>query len=387
MNRQGPETEELLRLIIENARDYAIFSMDLDRKITSWNSGAERILRFSHDEAIGQTGDMIFTPEDRAKGAPIQEAETALRECRAMDERWHLKKGGERFWSSGVMAPLLGPGGKPIGLVKILRDRTEAKLHDEALAESRRELEAALKATQRAREEAEAANRVKDRFMATLSHELRTPLTPVLMAAESLLKRKDLPPLAIEGLQMICQNIELETRLIDELLDLTRISRGKFELKRAPVSANETIERALKLCRDDIDAKKQKLTLNLAANPDELVGDSDRLQQVFWNLVKNASKFTPERGEIKIATRNDRDTLVIEVTDDGRGIPADALENIFEPFQQASPTITREFGGLGLGLAIAKGIVDAHGGEISASSNGANQGAMFTVRLPVFGRS
>jgi two-component system CheB/CheR fusion protein len=378
------ESEEQFRLLVENARDYAIFSTDLDRRVRTWNSGAEAILGFSNDEIIGGSADVIFTDEDRSAGAPEQETATALKEGRATDERWHQRKNGSRFWSSGAMMAMHGPNGSTIGFVKILRDQTESKRIQEALHASRLELEQSLIATEGARREAERANQAKDQLLAAVSHELRTPLTPVLMVAENLLRIKDLPRRATEGLTMIARNIELETRLIDDLLDVTRINRGRLELIREPVDIHECLRRAIEISEPDINAKKQQVTMQLGAVKTRTRGDANRLQQVFWNLLKNAAKFTPEGGQIRIASRNEgSERIIIEVVDSGRGFDPLKAACLFEAFRQEDPGIAQKFGGMGLGLTIAKAAVEGHGGTIDAQSAGHGEGATFTVNLPL----
>ena len=377
-------SEEKLRLIVDSARDYAIFSMDLERRVSTWNIGAERILGYSEQEILGQPGDVIFTDEDRAAGAPQHEAGTALKEGHAQDERWHQRKDRSRFWSSGMMMVMRSPQGENIGLLKILRDQTESKRIEEELKKSRIELERSLAEMEQARREAEAANRAKDRLLAAVSHELRTPLTPALMVAETLLRSPDLPPRVVEGLQVIRRNIELETSFIDDLLDVTRISHGKLELAREPIDIHESIRRAVEISQPDIGAKRQQLTVDLAARHSRALGDSKRLQQVFWNLLKNAAKFSPEGGTIRISSRNESAaSIVIEVTDTGRGFDPRCAVEIFEAFRQEDTSISRKFGGLGLGLTIAKAVVEGHGGTIVASSDGHGKGARFTARLPL----
>ncbi|HEX7862197.1 MAG TPA: ATP-binding protein [Verrucomicrobiae bacterium] len=376
-------SEEKLHLIVENALEFAIFSTDLDRRVTSWSTGAERILGFSEKEIIGQPADIIFTPEDRAAGAPTEESTTARTTGRAMDERWHQRKDGTRFWGSGAMMLMRDARGQPVGFVKIMRDRTEQKRTEEALHQSRLELERSLIETEAARREAEAANRAKDDFLATLSHELRTPLTPVMMAVETLLRRKDLNPRVVEGLNLILRNVELESRFIDELLDVTRISRGKLELLQEPLDVHDTIRRAIEVAQPDVYAKQQHLTVHLAASKTRTIGDARRLQQVFWNLLKNAAKFTPNGGRIHVASRNEAECVIVEITDTGRGFDPAKSEEIFEAFKQEDTSVVREFGGLGLGLTIARATVHAHAGFITAQSHGRNQGSTFTVRLPL----
>lgn len=379
------KSEERFQLLVENAREFAIFSTDTDRRVTSWNTGAERLLGYREEEILGQMADVIFTPEDRATGAPQRETATALREGRASDERWHMRKDGTCFWGSGFLMAMRNPRGEVIGFVKILHDRTAAKETEEALSRSRKELEAALHEAEQARAEAERAGRAKDHFLAVLSHELRTPLMPVLMAVHTFARRKDLPPAVIEAMEMIRRNIQIEAHFIDDLLDLTRIAHNKIDLLREPVDAHEMVRRAVEICAPpDLESKKQRLTVALDAPRHQVVGDAARLQQVFWNLLKNASKFTPTGGEIRVVSSNHpAGRLIIEVSDNGLGIAPEALPKIFDAFVQADEKITREFGGLGLGLALSKATVDAHGGVLRAASAGRGQGATLSVELPL----
>ncbi|MGB8167924.1 MAG: chemotaxis protein CheB [Chthoniobacteraceae bacterium] len=372
------ESQERLRLIVENAREYVIFSTDLERRVTSWNAGAERILGYSEGEILGQLADVIFTPEDRARRACEREMEIALAEGRAADERWHVRKDGTRFWGSGNMMPMRDGQQKVIGLVKIFRDQTAAR-------EAQRALERSLQETERARAEAEAAGRAKDHFLAVLSHELRTPLTPILMIVDTLACEDDLPATVREALEIIRRNVEVESHLIKDLLDVTRITRGKFEITREPVDLHEAIRRAVAITEPEIRDKDQQLTVELGAAHHATVGDYTRLQQVVWNLLKNASKFTPEQGKIRLRTRNEPGKFLVEVEDSGIGIAPDAVAHIFDAFAQANEAIAREYGGLGLGLAIAKAAVEAHGGELRAESAGLNRGATFSMALPLAG--
>jgi PAS domain S-box-containing protein len=235
-----------------------------------------------------------------------------------------------------------------------------------------------------AKEVAERASLAKDSFLAALSHELRTPLTPALMALIALEQDDTVPESAREDLSMIRRNIELETRLIDDLLDLTRIANGKLELHDTLIDLHGILSRAVEICRPNIDAKKQKLQLALKASTCRTMGDSVRLQQVFWNLIRNAVKFTPSGGTITIRTENPgRDGIRIEVADTGIGFEAGLAPRLFQAFEQSGRDITRQFGGLGLGLAISRSIVEAHGGTVQAMSDGVNRGATFSVELPL----
>ena len=244
----------------------------------------------------------------------------------------------------------------------------------------RRAAESALVAE---KDRAEIASRAKDNFLAALSHELRTPLTPVLMAAAALRDDETLPAEARADLAMIERNIALEARLIDDLLDLTRITKGKLQLREEACDVHSIIGLAIEIVRDEALSKPVAIDVDLAAKRSGLRGDPARLQQVFWNLLRNAIKFTPTGGRVAIRTRDEtNERLRIEVTDTGIGLAPDALEAIFRPFEQAGRTGDHRFGGLGLGLAIARAIVDLHGGIIRAESAGAGRGATFIVELP-----
>ena len=376
-------SEERLRLIIENAREFAIFSTDLDLRITSWNPGAARLLGYSEREILRQHSEIIFTPEDRAAGGAQTEARGALESGRAIDERWHQRKDGSRFWASGALMRMNNAAGKAIGFVKILRDETENRRTRQALEQGREDLWAALQETEKARAEAEAAARAKDHFLAVLSHELRTPLTPVMMAVHLLSRNREVPASAREAIDMIRRNVEIEAHFIDDLLDVTRISRGKLEVIREPMDLHAAIRHAVEVTQTDLATKRQLLTVSLDAERPTLHGDATRLQQVFWNLLKNASKFTPEGGAVHVLSRNEPGRIVVEVRDTGAGFEPTGDERIFQPFEQGSLEITRQYGGLGLGLAIAKAAVEAHEGVLRAASAGVDQGATFTVELPL----
>jgi len=272
------------------------------------------------------------------------------------------------FRCSGV--PRLNPDGSSLGYVGCSVDISEIKRSEEALRE--------------AKELAEAANESKDRFLAVLSHELRTPLTPVLMAASALEKNADLPSWVREDAQMIRENVRLETRLIDDLLDLSRIASGKLQLLPEPTDLNDIVLHVCGMCRSNLDEKSLRLHCELDERVGELVADSTRLQQVFWNILKNAAKFTPEGGDIYVKTiRLDDGRYRVEFRDTGVGIEPGALDKIFTAFEQGHQKINRRYGGLGLGLAIARALVQLHGGTIEALSEGAGRGTLIVVQLPV----
>lgn len=243
---------------------------------------------------------------------------------------------------------------------------------------------------QEAKEAAESASHAKDQFLAMLSHELRTPLTPVLLMATALLDDPETPAESRAMLELTRRNVELEARLIDDLLDITRISRGKLVLNREVVDAHALIHQALEICRADLRANDLRVAIELDASEHHVDGDPARLQQVFWNLIKNAVKFTPRGGSLSIRSRNGESgaaddgrtpSLIVEVSDTGIGIDSEVLPRIFDAFEQGDQSTRRRFGGLGLGLAISRSVIVAHNGTLTAASPGADQGATFTLEL------
>jgi PAS domain S-box-containing protein len=234
----------------------------------------------------------------------------------------------------------------------------------------------------RAKDEAEEASRAKDRFLAMLSHELRTPLTPVLMTIASLRREPNLNDDFRHDLEVLQRNVELEALLIDDLLDLTRIAHGKLELHNDAVDIHATLEHSLGISAGDLVGKKIQVVRHFNAREHHCWADPARLQQVFWNLVKNSAKFTPEGGRIEISTwNNEAHEIVIEIADNGIGIEPNVMPRIFDAFEQGGGTVTSQYGGLGLGLAICKRVIDLHRGTIEAHSAGKGRGAKFTVTL------
>lgn len=255
------------------------------------------------------------------------------------------------------------------------------RIHD--VAHMAKEVTVHARELERAKQAAEAANRAKDQFLAVLSHELRTPLTPALAAASNLENATEIDPQELrESLSLIRRNIELEARLVDDLLDITRISKGKLEVHLSTIDLHETIQHAADMCRSAANSKRSEMAFHLDATERYVKGDGARLAQIFWNLILNAVKFTPAEGRITVRTENPTPGSVrIDITDTGIGIDPEMLARIFEPFQQGENSTTRRFGGVGLGLSIAKGLVEAHSGRITARSEGKDQGATFVIEL------
>jgi len=259
-------------------------------------------------------------------------------------------------------------GDRTVGRVWTFRDVTEHKRAEENL--------------RAAKIAAETANQAKDDFLAVLSHELRTPLTPALAAASYLAEHEELPPQLRDEVNAITRNVQLEARLIDDLLDLTRIARGKIELQLEAVDVHGLLHDTMKIVREDVAFKELKLATDFRAGAFHVHADSVRIHQVFWNLLNNAVKFTPDGGSITIRTWNDETgRCVIAISDTGIGIEPDHQARIFNAFEQGERAITRRFGGLGLGLAISKTLVELHGGTIAVDSEGTGRGATFCVAL------
>ncbi|HZN67476.1 MAG TPA: PAS domain S-box protein [Tepidisphaeraceae bacterium] len=291
---------------------------------------------------------------------------------------WHAATATWRHFEVRAV-PILEPGGTVrewVGNMVDVHDRREAEL---GLEEAKRDADAA-------RAVAEAANKAKDQFLAVLSHELRTPLTPVVMTLAGLELDRSLSQDVRDDLAMIRRNVELETRLIDDLLDVTRITNGKLRLHLQPTDLHGLAETVVELFHSELRSKRVELRYDLNAPDARVSADPARLQQVLWNLVKNAIKFTPEGGRIIVRTNNpDPRTLEVSVIDTGVGIDPEALPRIFNAFEQAEQSVARQFGGLGLGLAISRALVELHGGTIRADSPGRDRGATFTVELPTVG--
>jgi PAS domain S-box-containing protein len=320
--------------------------------------------------------------EDRHRAAAARD--DAMRSGSPYDlETRVLRPDGTLRWIhlSGRREP--GSDGRAGRLVGLVQDITERKQAEEALQRRGAELESARSSAESAKAEAEKASQAKDQFLAVLSHELRTPLTPVLAAVQLLQRRTTVSESAREPLEVIRRNVQLQARLIDDLLDLTRIARGKLELRRKRIDMCTVIERAVETAKPDIDARRLHFGVDTKGAPYWVEGDPSRLQQVVWNLLTNAVKFTPEGGCVGVHCERTAGQVVIEVSDSGIGIEADAAERIFDAFEQGGRAITRQFGGLGLGLAIARQLVQMHEGTISVHSDGRNRGATFRVSFPL----
>ena len=480
------EREEHFRMIVESAIDFAIFTLSLNGHITSWNIGAERILGYSEEEILGQHVSIIFTAEDNAKGRAEFEMHGALFEGRENDDRWHVKKGGIRFWANGLMMPLKDEAGEIKGYLKILRDRTEKRSDREALRTSQERLRIAMDAARlgfwhcdlasgtmtwdersrehlgiptgaevtvdtlyeqlhpddrgrtraalersiaartpfdsecrtvasddrvrwiqaighasyedsgepygfdgvtidvtdrkRAEEALKEADRRKDEFLAMLAHELRNPLNAIATAVQLAFRSAHDEHLDWSK-DVIGRQTKHLARMIDDLLDVSRINRGKIQLRKERIDLAPIIRQAIDTVQPLIDDKKHKLTLSMPSGPMRLFADPTRIEQVLVNLLMNAAKYTDDGGHITLTARQDGG-IVVTIKDDGVGIPREMLPHIFDLFVQVDRTIDRSHGGLGIGLTLANQLVEMHGGTVTAASEGPAKGSEFTIRLP-----
>ncbi len=480
---------ELFHLLVDITKDYAVFVIDFDGRVLTWNPGAERVLGYSESEIVGESFSIFFTPEDRALGIPEAEIQLSITDGRASDDRWHVRKDGSLLWVSGVMTLLRDESGQARACAKVMRDYTGAKLAADALRESESRLRVALDAAQmgtwlwriptdeqilddslrrlmglspdekvmtldhflkavhpedservraeferclkedggfnvefRVRwsdgslhwlrdqgkmfndeagnplfmtgacvditvrkhdeEELREADQKKDQFLALLAHELRNPLAPLRNGLQVMRLADDEKKVA-EIRDMMERQLSHMVRLIDDLLDVSRLSQNKLHLQKTPVLLAEVIGNSIESARPAIEAADHKISVTLPTEPIYLDADLTRLAQVFSNLLTNSAKYTERGGHIWVSAESRENAIEVSVRDDGIGIPADALFHIFDMFSQVDRSIERTTGGLGIGLALVKGIVEMHGGKIHAWSDGPGLGSTFKVTLPL----
>lgn len=367
---EGERARAHLAAIVESSED-AIISKNLDGTIRTWNRGAELTFGYTADQAIGRPVTMLI-PEDRL--AEEEEIFRRLRQGLRIEhfETVRRRRDGSFVDVSLSVSPIHDSEGRLTGASKIARDITAQKRSEKEL--------------QTARDEALSASRAKDDFLAALSHELRTPLNPVLLLASESAGDPSLPESVRERFATIRNQVELEARLIDDLLDLTRIARGKLSLEMREIDLHAVLQDAVAVVKSDLQEKEITFSLKMFGGPLFVRGDAMRIRQVLWNLLNNAVKFTPRRGSVSVATDVTPDTgqAVLSISDTGLGLTPGELGGIFNAFSQGEHARTEasRFGGLGLGLAISQRLMELHGGAIAADSPGRNLGATFTLRLP-----
>lgn len=376
-------SEERFRLLVEGVREYAIFMLDPNGIVATWNAGAQRIKGYTAAEIIGRHFSVFYPGDARESGWPDHELREAAAKGSFVDTGWRLRKDGTTFWANVTITALRDDAGDLVGYAKLTRDLTESQ-RTEAMETANQQQEEMLDAERSARMTAQRATRMKDEFLATLSHELRTPLSAILGWTQVLLRgaarTADEQQRAVE---VIDRNARAQVQLIDDLLDLSRIMAGKLRLDLHHVSFSTVVEAAVDSARPAADAKGIRMHAVLSSGKDIVNADGSRLQQVVWNLLTNAIKFTPKGGQVRVVLQRVNSHVELSVSDTGIGIPSSYLPHVFDRFSQRDGSTTRAFGGLGLGLAICKQFVELHGGVITAASDGEGSGATFSVQLPL----
>jgi PAS domain S-box-containing protein len=368
IKRRPEATDDLLQRLLGQSRDHALILLDPHGRIVDWLAGAEHMFGYTGDEMVGEPVERLFTPEDVAIGAATHEREVANAVGKGEDDRWLVRKDGTRIWVTGVLTALR-EGDRIVGYGKVLRDRTDVKTQIDALENRIASLG--------------ASNDRKSLFVSKLVHELRNPLSSMLGAVR--LARMDTAagPKSAQALDVLQRQIDFLTRLVDDLMDAAGIETGKLELRLQILSVNQVITEATESLRPLAEARSQSLDAITLPAPVHVNADPDRLRQVFFNLITNSIKYTPEGGHIWVKQTTEGDEVVVRVEDSGIGMTAEILPKVFELFTQDESARPMSEGGLGVGLALVRELVALHGGLVQVRSEGRNKGSEFTVRLPL----
>ena len=358
----------LLARWLEQTRAVVVLQFDADGVVTAASGSVETTLGWRPDELVGHPAAQLFTPEDRQLGLDRHELEVARSAGHAQDDRWHLRRDGARIWVSGLLSAVRGEDGSLLGFVKVLRDRTD-------LAARVRSLEARLDAALRAEER-------RSLFIATLGHELRNPLGPLANAADLLRRVGDDERLTFP-LGVIDRQLALLRRLVDDLLDLTRIDTGRLELQLQPLSLQDALRQAVDSCRGRAEQGGVGMAVLLPGVAITIEADPARLQQMVVNLLDNAIKYTPPGGQVWVKATVDSGNALVRVEDNGMGIDADMLPRIFDLFTREPTARRADAGGLGLGLALVRSLAELHHGVVEVRSDGRDKGSHFTLQLPL----
>ena len=367
------ESEERFRLLVQSVKDYAIFLLDPDGYVNSWNDGAARIKQYTQQEIVGRHFSLFYPPED--SGKPAWMLNEARREGRVEDEGWRVRKDGTRFWADVVITALRDPRGELVGFAKVTRDLTERRVAE------LKTLEAARRVA-----EAEAANLAKSQFLAAMSHELRTPLNAIGGYADLLEMGIGGPVTETqhEYLAKIQRSQRHLLSIINDLLNFSRIEAGHVEYESVRVPLRECIDTIVSILEQQAAEKGIELTLGSCPEGIAATGDSAKIDQIVLNLCSNALKFTPAGGRVEVVCENRGGVVAVLVTDTGVGIPADQTERIFQPFVQLGRDLTSRHEGTGLGLAISRDLARGMGGDLTVRSE-PGHGSTFTLTLPAAG--
>ncbi len=374
-NQIGLSSQELaerFQLLAADAREYAIFLVGLDGHLLCWNPGAEHIFGYSSTEIIGQHFSRFFSPEDILSGQPEHELQLALNDGRAVSNCWQVRKDGTRFLCQAIVTPLLGENKQARSFARVMHDLTESD---------------AMRIQRKRADNLAEANRSKEEFMALLSHELRSPLSPIINSLSILRQMKTNDPIIEQAGNIIDRQVGVIVRLVDDLLDIARITKGKLRLTKEQVELRSVVNHAAESARPFMDARKHDFSVSLPTTPIWVEGDPDRLEQVVVNLLNNAAKYTDTGGLIRMSVKQSGGEAVIRVRDNGVGIAPEMLSHIFELFTQVDGSLGRSYGGLGIGLALATKLVEMHDGRLQATSAGIGKGCEFTIVLPALAES
>ncbi len=358
------------------SHDYTMFQVDLKGLATTWNESVERLIGWPREEFVGLPTEKLFSAEDVAKGIHRDQLRAAVEEGNSSNDLWLAHKDGSPFYANFTMSRAIDASGHVIGFTVMLRDRTEWKRAEE-------ERDALLESERKVRQDAEQASRLKDEFLATLSHELRSPLNAIVGWVHIARRNAGDNPELSRSLDTIERNVRAQTQIVNDLLDMSRIMTGQVRLDMQTMDLRDAVWNATEAVRPAAEAKRVRLEKSLETSIGWTRVDPARLQQVLWNLLVNAVKFTPPGGRVRVALERINSHAEIVIEDSGVGIAPGFLPHVFERFRQADGSTTRRHGGLGLGLSIVKSLVELHGGSVRAESPGEGQGSRFTVGLPI----
>lgn len=359
-NEELRQSEEQFRLLMDGVRDYAIIMLDASGHVRTWNEGAQQIIGYTAEEIVGRHFSRFYPAESIERLWPEHELSVARLQGRFEEEGWRVRRDGSRFWASVVITALRSPDGELAGFAKVTQDITQRQ-RLEALQESAREMTV---------------------FLAMLSHELRNPLAPIRNAVAVLEMSENLDRMVEWSRDVIGRQVGHLSRLVDDLLDVSRITSGKIVLVQSSVDLRQIVVHAVEGSRTQFAERHHTLTEHLPDHPVFVNGDPTRLTQVVTNLLSNAAKYTPDGGQISITLQQQDREVVLCIKDSGVGLAPDMLERAFELFAQGERTLARSEGGLGVGLTLVRRLVEMHGGTVSAKSAGPGQGSTFDVRLP-----
>ena len=362
MNRSTkPLKFDPYRLLLDNLEDFAISVLDVNGLIVTWNAGAQQLMGYTAQEAIGQHFSKFYPPEDIENDRPVSILRAVTLDGRAESDGWRVRKDGSRFWARSIVMALRDETGELRGFGEVARESKEKELS-------------------RSLADLEKANRMKDDFLATVSHELLTPLTSA-SGWIKLIREGGLSEHQVEhAIEVIDRNLLAQRDLIEDLLNVSRVLSGKLSISPRLISPAPIVQQAIDSLQPSIDAKQLRVEIDLDPDLDTVYVDPVRFQQIVWNLLTNAVKFTPSHGSIRVQSKRGDAEAILSISDTGEGIAREFLPYVFDRFRQASRPGRQ--GGLGLGLSIVRHLVELHGGTILVNSRGAGHGSTFSVRLP-----